>query len=190
MSISSVDGDLIVDDAGQDRAEEGDLGRPVMIALDLAADPEGLEFGEDLVEPLAGDLHLIERLDGGEPRRGAVFGGHHGVPRRRFRPTSASAARAASPPLSPARGSARSMRLRLVFDGQNAIAERQLAGDREIDQRPRALARDDLEMIGLAANDAAERHRAVVRLADAAAASRAMASAIGISSAPGTPTTS
>jgi hypothetical protein len=51
--------------------------------------------------------------------------------------------------------------LRLVLDGQNAIAEREFSRKGNLHQGVRALIGDDLEMIGLAANDATERHRAV-----------------------------
>ena len=52
--------------------------------------------------------------------------------------------------------------LRFVFDGQDAVAERQAPGHREVHQGARALARDDVVMAGLAADDAAERHRRIV----------------------------
>ena len=36
--------------------------------VDLAADPEGLELGQRVDDALAGDVHLVERLHGGEAR--------------------------------------------------------------------------------------------------------------------------
>src|ERR1700694_1405592 len=86
-----------------------------------AAEPMALELGEDVVNPRAGDLHVIERLPRREPRRAAPIGLFvfalflaHGrllllpvfvlchdqirVSRRLIR-SIASAARAASPPL-------------------------------------------------------------------------------------------
>src|SRR5258708_7771708 len=72
-----------------------------------------LELRKNVVQAGRGDIHLIERLHGGEPRSAAAVGlallfrpraaGHDCQPalRRRLSPTSATAARAASPPLSP-----------------------------------------------------------------------------------------
>ena len=54
--------------------------------------------------------------------------------------------------------------LRLVVDGQDAIAARQPARDREVDQRTRRLHRHDVEMEGLALDHAAERDHAVIGL--------------------------
>src|ERR1019366_9949340 len=67
----------------------------------------GLEFGENVVEALARDFHLIKRLHDGEPRVGALFDAHVRAPNFRARRTKASAASAASAPLSPCLGSAR-----------------------------------------------------------------------------------
>ncbi len=53
-------------------------------------------------------------------------------------------------------------RLLLIVHGQDAISERQTARDREIGKRAGALIGDDLEMIGVAANDAAERDHALI----------------------------
>src|SRR6202023_1634791 len=80
----------------------------------LAAEPVALELGEDVVNPGAGDVHLIERLHRGPPRRptpGGVLVRSLGcvglfvlchdqtrVSRRLIR-SMASTARAASPPL-------------------------------------------------------------------------------------------
>ena len=54
--------------------------------------------------------------------------------------------------------------LRLVVDGEDAVAERKLARDRKIDQRARRLHRHDVEMEGLAPDHAAERDHAVIGL--------------------------
>ena len=54
--------------------------------------------------------------------------------------------------------------LLVILDRQDAVAERDAARDREIHQRPRALAGDDVVMPGLAADDAAERDHRVVGL--------------------------
>src|SRR5207302_2323144 len=109
------------DHALDDSAEEGGLGRQVLRALDLAAEPMAFELGQDFVHRGAGDVHLIERLHGREPGRAAPIGftrilvlagggvhrRHRGAARRRRSRTIASAARAASPPLSPSPSLAR-----------------------------------------------------------------------------------
>src|SRR5262249_21144049 len=104
---------LLAHDAADHVAEERSLGRQVLLALDFAADPVALEFSQDVVQAGAGDVHLVERLHGGEPGGAApvslafVLGcrlarhGDHPAASRRLSRTSASAARAASPPLSP-----------------------------------------------------------------------------------------
>ena len=89
----------------------------------------------------AGDIHLIERLHGGEPRRAAAVGlaivccsracGQDAF-RRRLSATSASAARAASPPLSPPPDARARPGLRLVVDGEDAVADRHAARATEI----------------------------------------------------------
>src|SRR5436190_22288370 len=68
------------------------------------------EFGQDVIQAGAGNIHLVERLHGREPRRAAlvclalvpVGRAHRRLPlaRSRLMATMASAARAASPPLS------------------------------------------------------------------------------------------
>src|SRR5450631_4941735 len=63
---------LLAHHAGHDVAEERGLRRQILRALDLAAEPVALEFGEDLVQAGAGEVHLVERLHGGEPRRAAL----------------------------------------------------------------------------------------------------------------------
>ncbi len=50
-------------------------------------------------------------------------------------------------------------------DREDAVADRHAARDRQIEQRARRFLRHDLEMQRLAANDAAERDRALVGLA-------------------------
>ena len=61
----------------------------------------------------------------------------------------------------------RRARHRLLFgiDGEDAVADRKTFRDRNVHQRARRLARHDIVVAGLAANDAAERDSAVVRLA-------------------------
>src|SRR5690242_7677962 len=116
---------LVAHHARHNVAEEGSFRRQVFLALDLVAEPMALELGENVVDAGARDIHLVQRLHGGEPRRpaavgfavaaldaalgtilGTIFGrfdlavGHHcAFVRRRLIRSIASAARAASPPL-------------------------------------------------------------------------------------------
>src|ERR1039457_6294211 len=62
---------LLAHHAGHDVAEERGLGRQILRALDLAAEPVALEFGEDLVQAGAGEVHLVERLHRRQPRSAA-----------------------------------------------------------------------------------------------------------------------
>src|SRR5262249_39285982 len=109
------------DHAFDDFTKERRLGRQVLRAFNLLAEPVALELGENVVQRRAGDVHLIERLHRREPRRAALVGlarlpllgsgsghrHHAGADRRRLMRTMASAACAASPPLSPSSGFAR-----------------------------------------------------------------------------------
>ena len=52
-------------DVAKERQIRGRIGVP----FDLLPEPMSLEFSEDIVETLVGDLHLVERLRGREPRR-------------------------------------------------------------------------------------------------------------------------
>src|SRR5262249_19290522 len=114
-----IEAALLAHHARDHVAEERRLGRQILRAFHLAADPVTLELGQNLVQAGAGDVHLIERLHGGEPCGAAPIGfalvppwrpvpGHaHPTVTRRLSRISASAARAASPPLSPCSGRAR-----------------------------------------------------------------------------------
>ncbi len=76
-SASSIKGSslrLIAHHAGHHVAEERRLGRQIFVALDLAAEPVAFEFGEDVVDAGAADVHLIQRLHRREPRRAAPVG--------------------------------------------------------------------------------------------------------------------
>ena len=55
-------------------AEERRFRRQILRAFDLAADPMTLELGEDVVQAGARDIHLVERLHGGEPGGAAPVG--------------------------------------------------------------------------------------------------------------------
>ena len=55
------------------------------------------------------------------------------------------------------------LRLRLGVDGEDAVADGELALHSQIHQAARRFIRDDLEMIGLALDDAAERDVTVIR---------------------------
>ena len=143
--------------------KNAEFGGGVGVPFDLPADPVRLELGQDVVEALVGDLHLVERLRGREARGRALLGPSHrrasrrakgGEPDRRPRRFAALVA---------ALGIGALLGLRDRLGGEDAVAEREPALDRHIHQRPRQFARDDLEMKGLAADDAAERDRAVVR---------------------------
>src|SRR3954447_13614015 len=65
---------LVADHAGDDIPEERRFGRQVFVAFDLIPKPMALEFGEDVVDPRACDVHLIERLHRGKPRRPSPIG--------------------------------------------------------------------------------------------------------------------
>src|SRR5580704_10453204 len=52
--------------------------------------------------------------------------------------------------------------LGLVLDGDDAVADRNSAGDGQIQKPARGFMRDDFKMDCFAANDAAERHRAII----------------------------
>src|SRR5262249_1587581 len=105
--------------AGPDVAKDRPRGGRVLPALAPRPEPMALELGEDVVQALAGDVHLVERLHGGEPRRPAPVGFRRCVAHRRprglalgfaserFSRTSASAALAAVAPLSSPSGRAR-----------------------------------------------------------------------------------
>src|SRR5665647_2610450 len=54
-------------------------------------------------------------------------------------------------------------RLRLGVDGEDAVADGKLALHGQVHQAARRFIRNDLEMIGLALDDAAERDIAVIR---------------------------
>ena len=154
--------------------EERLLGGQILRALDLAADPVAFELGEDFVQARAGEIHLVERLHGGKPRGAALVGlarllvacgrvaGHHQPLRSRLSFAMTSAARAASAPLLPSSPPARALRLRFVLDGEDAVAERDARAATSSIKPARGFVRHDLEMIGLAANDAAERDDAVI----------------------------
>ena len=167
---------LLAHHAADDVAEERGLRRQILLAFDLAADPVALELGQDLVQ--AGR----RRCPSGRapaPRRAA--------PRRAGWPCAPRMialrhARYRDPALEAdererrARGIAALValvelrafaRLRIGVDGDDAVADRDAARDRQVHQRARRFKRHDLEMQRLAADDAAEPDRAVERLAGA-----------------------
>ena len=81
---------------------------------------------------------------------------------RRLRRTSASAARAASPPLSCSSGRARAKACASVLTVTMPLPIGSAARDRELHQTARGLLRDDLEVDGVAADHAAKRDHAVI----------------------------
>src|SRR3954469_18142014 len=98
----AVDGALLGDDARQHGAKEGALGRLEGDPLDLLPDPVGLEFGERVDHALAGEVHLVERLDGSEAGGAALRGLCHRcqptAARRRAARSTVRGASAAPPP--------------------------------------------------------------------------------------------
>ena len=80
-------------------------------------------------------------------------------------PISASAARAASPPLSCSSTRARAQACASVSTVRMPLPIGKASRDRKIHQAARGLLRHDLEMDGLAADHAAERDGAVIGLA-------------------------
>ena len=135
-----------------------------------------LEFGEDVVQAGAGDIHLVERLHRGKPRRAApvglalVFGlaGFHA------RCSQFENAREPEQGERCARGVAAFVAfvysgalpgLMLVVDGKNAVAERNPARDRQVHEPACGFLCHDIEMNGVAADHATKRHGAVIRLA-------------------------
>ena len=70
-----IDAALLLDHAADERAEEGDIGRPQLLAFQLAAEPVRLELRDDGRQRRAADIHLVERLHGAEPRGAALVGG-------------------------------------------------------------------------------------------------------------------
>jgi hypothetical protein len=75
-----INGRLFVEHALQNLAEKPDFGRLVLIALDLAPHPVGLKFRENVVEPLARDFHLIERLHNRQTGVGTMLDAHARAP--------------------------------------------------------------------------------------------------------------
>ena len=65
---------LVAHDAGDNVAEEGGVGVAILVAVDLLAEPVGLELGDHLGQRRAAEVHLVERLHGGEPGRAALVG--------------------------------------------------------------------------------------------------------------------
>ena len=63
---------MLAHHAADDVAKISSLRRPVLRPLDLAAEPMAFEFGHDLVEPGAGEIHLVKSLLGGEPGSAAL----------------------------------------------------------------------------------------------------------------------
>ena len=174
---------LVAHHAGHDVAEERGFGRQIFVAFDLAAEPVALELGKDVVDPGAADVHLVQRLHRGEPRRAAPVGflvrtplaaglfllslPSSGPASRRLIRSIANAARAASPPLLSSLARARAHACASVLtvmmplpSGIRRATARSISAREDSD-------RDDLEMNGVAPDHAAERDRGVVGLAAA-----------------------
>jgi hypothetical protein len=69
----AVDRRLVVDHAPHQFGEEGFVGRGQMLALDVAAEPVVQELAHHGFHAGAGRLHLVEGLDGREPRHRALL---------------------------------------------------------------------------------------------------------------------
>ncbi len=69
-----IEAALLAHHARHHVAEEGRLGRQILRTFDLTADPMALELGKNVVQPRAGDIHLVERLHRREPGRAAAIG--------------------------------------------------------------------------------------------------------------------
>src|SRR5882757_4907403 len=199
---------LVAHYAGHDVAEECRLRGQVFVALDLASEPMTLELSEDVVNPRAPDVHLIERLHGREPRRAAAVGLFvrtlsrflfvlvvvlcHDQVRvsRRLMRSMANAARAASPPLlsslARARAQACSSVLTVTMPLPSGI---RLATARSISARE-----DSIDTISKWMVSPRITHPSAIAASYGfplfSAASTAIAMAAGISSAPGTVMTS
>ena len=158
---------LVADDAGNDLAEEGRIGIAILVAVDLLAEPIGLELGEHLRQRRAGKLHLIERLHGRKPRRTALVGrlgvAAHGYPgkllaerdhRERRLGRGAALVEVADARADPG--------LVVVLDRQDAVSDREPMGHGEVHDGASRFAGDDVEVEGLAADDTAEKDEAVV----------------------------
>src|SRR5690606_19357 len=107
-----IDHLLVLDNARQDGAKPLWIGLTVVLAVEFLAQPECLVFGRRLQHAAAGQIHLVQRLDGCEagrtplvgnaPFRLALAGIGQGHAPSFFRSAiMVRAARAANPPLSP-----------------------------------------------------------------------------------------
>src|SRR5690606_4880323 len=120
LADDRVDDLLVLDHAGEDGAEPLRVRLAILRAVHFLAEAELLVFGGNLEDAAAGDVHLVEGLHGGQPRRAALvgvaracrfvrslLGGQGHAPRRSRSAIMVSAARAAKPPLSPSSRRAR-----------------------------------------------------------------------------------
>src|SRR5690606_3936682 len=112
LANDRIDGLLVLNHAGKDGAEPLRIGLAIKRAVHLLAKAEGLVFGRGFQQAGAGDIHLVERLHGSQARGAALVGragrsagspgiAHAPPPSLSFRAIMVSAARAATPPLSP-----------------------------------------------------------------------------------------
>src|SRR6516165_7545170 len=195
---------LIAHHARDDVAEEGGFRRQIFFPFDLAAEPVAFEFGENVVDARAGNVHLVERLHGGKPRGAApvgfpfralscrflVFGHDQARVRVRLIRNIAIAARAASPPLSSSLALARAHACASVLTVMMPLPSgTPLATARSIKPREDSIDTISKWMV----SPLMTQPRATTRsngLPWLSPASRAIAIAAGISSAPGTVITS
>jgi hypothetical protein len=69
-----VDAALLAHHAFDNVAEELRLSIAILVAFNFLPEPVSLELGDYMIEVDGGHVHLVERLDGGEPRRGPCLG--------------------------------------------------------------------------------------------------------------------
>ena len=143
--------------------------------LGVIAEPVVLELLDHRGKVGLGQVHLVERLHGGEPglaaREGrapacaSAFAGRahsrSSSTKTRSSAISARQARTASAPLPSRPPRARAKRLGLGVDGQDGVAERDGVADGNVHQPVVGVGADGVVVRGLAADDAAERDAAV-----------------------------
>jgi hypothetical protein len=75
-----IDRALQLHDATDQRAEEGEVGRAELLALQFAVQPMRFEFSDHGRKRRARNIHLVERLHGAESRGAALVRHSRPVP--------------------------------------------------------------------------------------------------------------
>ena len=65
---------LVFNDARNNCAKPCRIRRPVLLAVNLVTEAMGFIFGHDFQNAGAADIHLVERLNGGQSRCAALVG--------------------------------------------------------------------------------------------------------------------